>query len=82
MQKTKGSSRRSPAVARSRPIPVIPREHAGKWVAWSADGRRVIAVSDSFAACQRLAAGTGLEEDQYAIERVPRSRQRSTGSGM
>ena len=82
MQKAKPGSRHHVAADRRREGPVAPREYAGKWVAWSADGRRIVAVSGSFKACEQAAARAGLTADQVAIERVPPSRHRRTGSGM
>ena len=60
---------------------VVPREYAGKWIAWSADGRRIIAVGDSFETCEQATARAGFAADQVAIERVPETRHRLTGSG-
>jgi hypothetical protein len=51
-------------------------------VAWSADGRRIVAVGTSFKTCEQAAADAGYAADQVAIERVPISRQRVTGSGL
>lgn len=65
-----------------RKVELVPREYAGKWVAWSADGRRVVAVGDTYKACERAAASAGHPANQVAIDRVPQSRQRLTGSGM
>jgi len=62
-------------------VQVVPREDAGKWIAWSADGRRIIAVGDSFESCEQAAARAGFPADQSAIERVPETRDRLTGSG-
>jgi hypothetical protein len=67
---------------RKASVPIVPREYAGKWVAWSADGRRIVAVGHTFKVCQEAAARAGFPEDQVAIDRVPDSRQRLTGSGM
>jgi hypothetical protein len=82
MQKAKARSRDNAAVDRRRAVQVVPREYAGKWVAWSADGRKIVAVADSFKACEQAAVRAGLGVDQFAIERVPPSRQRLTGSGL
>jgi hypothetical protein len=62
-------------------VPVVPREYAGKWLAWSADGRRIVTVGESFEAVEQAAVEAGFPADQVAIERVPTSRQRLTGSG-
>jgi hypothetical protein len=58
----------------------IAREYAGKWIAWSPDGMRIVAVADSFARAERAAAAAGFPN--VAIERVPDGRQRITGSGV
>ncbi len=60
----------------------VSREHAGKWIAWSEDGHRIVAVSDSFESCEQAAIHDGFLADQIAIERVPETRFRVTGSGM
>ena len=62
-------------------VDVVPREYAGRWIAWSADSRRIVATGASFAACEAAAARAGFPSDQVAIERVPTGRQRLTGSG-
>ena len=36
-------------------------EHAGRWVAWSEDGRRVVAVGDDFDAVRSEARQVGGE---------------------
>jgi Family of unknown function (DUF5678) len=82
MRKAKAGSRENVAADRSKGVQVVPREYAGKWVAWSADGRKIVAVADSYKACEQAAARAGLGADQVAIERVPPSRQRLTGSRM
>ena len=65
-----------------RKVQPVPREYAGKWVAWSADGRRIVAVGDTAKACEQAAATAGHPANRVAIDRVPQSRQRLTGSGM
>jgi hypothetical protein len=79
MSETRSSTPRS---ARTGKIQVVPREYAGKWLAWSSDGRRIVAIADTFQACERAAAQAGFPADQVAIDRVPTARQRLTGSGM
>jgi hypothetical protein len=71
-----------PEPVRRAEVPRIPRAYAGKWVAWSADGRRIVAVGETFEACEEAAAHAGFPADQIAVERVPTDRQRLTGSGM
>jgi hypothetical protein len=63
-------------------IQTVPRAYAGQWVAWSSDGRRIVAVGVSFRSCEEAAARAGFPADQIAIDRVPVSRHRPTGSGM
>src|SRR5271166_2903899 len=82
MQKPKAASSKQVAPDRARKGQTIPREYAGNWVAWSADGRKIVAVADSFRACEQAAEHAGFRADQVAIDRVPVSRQRLTGSGM
>lgn len=65
-----------------RKVEPVPREYAGKWVAWSADGRRIVAVGDTHKACEQAAAAAGHPANGVAIDRVPQSRQRLTGSGL
>jgi hypothetical protein len=83
MPRAKTSARPETREARRGRVPLVPREYAGKWVvAWSADGRHIIAVGETFKACEQAAARAGHPANQVAIDRVPRSRQRPTGSGM
>jgi hypothetical protein len=82
MQKPRAASRNKPTADRARKVHLVPRDHAGKWVAWSADGRKIVAVADSFKACEQAAERAGFLPDQVAIDRVPVSRQQQTGSGM
>ena len=63
-------------------VQIVPREYAGKWVAWSPDGRKILAVAETFAACEAAAAKAGFPAGSVAIDRVPTGRQRLTGSGM
>ena len=82
MPKVNAGTRDNVAAAHTRRVQVVPRGCAGKWVAWSADGRKIVAVAESYKACEQLAARIGLGADQVAIDRVPASRHRLTGSGM
>ena len=65
-----------------RKVQSVPREYVGKWVAWSADGRRIVAVGNTYKACEQAAAAAGHPASGVAIDRVPQSRQRLTGSGL
>jgi hypothetical protein len=80
MPKTKAQT--TAGRTRGLKVEVVPRAAAGKWVAWSADGRRIVAVGDTQKACELAAARAGFPADSVAIDRVPRGRQRLTGSGM
>jgi hypothetical protein len=82
MSKLRASSRPNTERASLPPVQVVAREHAGKWIAWSEDGRRIVAVASSFRACEQAAASSGFAPSQVAIERVPETRGRVTGSGM
>ena len=82
MQKPRADSRNKVTTDRARKVHLVPRGYAGKWVAWSADGRKIVAVADSFRACEQAAERAGFLADQVAIDRVPVSRHRLTGSGM
>jgi hypothetical protein len=82
MQKPKAALSKKVTTDRGGKVHVVPREYAGKWVAWSADGREIAAVADSFRACEQAAVRAGFRADQVAIDRVPSSRQRLTGSGL
>jgi hypothetical protein len=82
MQKPRAASRNKVTADRAKKVHLVPRDYAGKWVAWSADGRKIVAVAESFRACEQAAERAGFPGDQVAIDRVPVSRQRLTGSGM
>ncbi|MBI3467442.1 MAG: hypothetical protein HY000_30910 [Planctomycetes bacterium] len=59
--------------------PVVPREYAGKWIAWSRDGLRIVASGDSLQAVQRAAAAT--DEQDVGYEWVPPATTRIIGAG-
>ncbi len=48
---------------------VLPLSLAGKWVAWSSDGMRIVAASESSAEAERLAIAAG--EPEPILERHP-----------
>jgi hypothetical protein len=56
-----GSSRKKPEV--------LPLSLAGKWVAWSSDGMRIVAAGDTIVEAERLAAEAG--EPKPILERHP-----------
>ena len=49
----------------------VPIELGGKWIAWSADGLRIVAHGDTLDECE-LAAGKAGEQAP-SFERTPRS---------
>jgi hypothetical protein len=55
---------------------VIPLAYAGKWIAWSTDGLRIVAVASSFKAAETATARAGFAIGTTAIERVPETRDR------
>ena len=65
---------------RTRRPDVVRREYAGKWIAWSPDGLRIVAHGDSFEQCEQAAAAAGFPA--VAIEQVPESRWRQTGARL
>lgn len=48
---------------------IVPLAYVGKWVAWSADGMRIVAVADGLDEAYRLAAEAG--EPEPMMERPP-----------
>jgi len=67
MPRTKATGSRGKV---SRPQ-TVPLGYAGKWVAWSADGQRIVASGRTFAACERAAAVAGFGPGMVAIDRIP-----------
>jgi hypothetical protein len=59
------------SAAPNQPVPVTedPMQHAGRWVAWTRDRQRVLAVADSFADVMNQAIRSG-ESDPY-VKKVP-----------
>jgi hypothetical protein len=45
-------------------------KYHGRWVAFSLDGRRVIASSEDLAALDNLVVATGEDPEQIALERI------------
>ncbi len=71
MVKPKTSEKPKAKEERAGGVQVVPRAYAGKWVAWSSDGRRIVAVGESFDACERAAVAAGFAANQVAIGRIP-----------
>jgi hypothetical protein len=76
MPKPKATNGRDAGADRGGGVQLVPREYAGKWVAWSADGRRILAVGDTFQACERAAVRAGYAANQVAIDKIPAHRRR------
>ena len=49
---------------------VIPLAYAGKWLAWSGDGLRMLAVGDSLEAREAAAMEAGFKVNMVAIDYV------------
>lgn len=58
-----------PRRRKTAPLPPVrpPRELAGQWVAWSPDGRRIVASGESLADVRERTRGQGV-----SYERLPR----------
>jgi hypothetical protein len=54
----------------------VPLEYAGKWIAWSPDGLRIVAVASSFNACEAAAVRAGFAVGTAPIQHVPATRDR------
>jgi hypothetical protein len=48
---------------------IVPVAYVGRWVAWSSDGMRILAVADTIEEVERLAAEVG--EPDPILERPP-----------
>jgi hypothetical protein len=59
---------------RRQPVPI---ELGGKWIAWSADGLRVVASGDTLDECELAAEKAG--EHSPSFERTPRADHRVIG---
>ena len=51
------------------PLAELQKYH-GQWVAFSPDGRRIIAASEDLAALDRLVVAAGEDPEQLAFERI------------
>lgn len=62
--------------SRARRPQTITRDLAGKWIAWSEDGLKIVAVGDSFEDCERKAVEAGHPANLLGIIKVPEAHQR------
>lgn len=56
---------------RREPI-IIPAECLGKWIAWDAKGRKIVAVADDVAGVKAKATEAGHEN--HVVQHVPKGR--------
>jgi len=68
-----------PKQQRPKASPVVPKEYAGKWIAWDRKERTIIASGRTFAEVKRAAEQAG--EAKPLLEKVPRADVRFVGSG-
>jgi hypothetical protein len=57
----------------------VPIELGGKWIAWSADGLRIVAHGDTLDECEMAAEKAGEQDPSF--ERAPRADARMIGLG-
>jgi hypothetical protein len=58
-------ARRAKKLERLRPE-IVPLEYTGKWIAWTSDGRRIVAACDSVKAAKIAAEKAGVRDALYA----------------
>ena len=61
--------------------PIVPKELAGKWIAWTLDGQRIVAHGETLTECQAASVKVGearvrFEKTRQADERLSRRPQR------
>jgi hypothetical protein len=59
--------------------PVVPRKYAGKWIAWSSDGMRILASGNTLDEVQR--AAKIAQEQDVGYEWIPPASARIVGAG-
>jgi hypothetical protein len=47
------------------------RRHAGQWVAFSADGRRLVAAGEDYARLEQLLSDAGQDPQECVFEQLP-----------
>jgi hypothetical protein len=57
--------------------PVVPVEYAGRWIAWSRDGTRIVASGTTLDEAVQAAANAGEQEPVFA--KVPKADVRFVG---
>jgi uncharacterized protein DUF5678 len=58
-------------------MPRVPKEYAGKWIAWDAQRTRIVASGATFSEVQRAAEATGESNPIFA--KAPRANVRFLG---
>jgi hypothetical protein len=76
MPRTAGSH---PAAEHMDSAQVVPPEYSGRWIAWTRDGRYIVADGATFKACEAGAARAGFASDQVAFDKIPPARRRPPG---
>jgi hypothetical protein len=69
LQGSAGNKRSPKPIKRRQPI-VVPREYAGKWVAWSSDGRSILGSGNSIEEARVEASSAGVEN--VRLQWIPR----------
>ena len=64
-------------MSESSPPPVVPIEHAGKWIAWNYEETAIVATGDSYAATKQAAEERG--ESRPILARAPDASVRFVG---
>jgi hypothetical protein len=73
------TTRPQPAAERAGSAQVVPPQYAGRWVAWTRDGRRIVADGATLKACEAGAARAGYAPDQVTYDKIPPARRRPPG---
>ena len=58
--------------------PDIPREYAGKWVAWNSQGTEIVASGDTLTACHEDAEQKEVQKPRF--EKIPELDVRTIGA--
>jgi hypothetical protein len=56
---------------RSKFLPEDLLPYAGQWVAWSADGSRIVAHHEDLLEVARLVEALGLDREEIIFDRIP-----------
>jgi hypothetical protein len=62
----------------SQPSPAVPKELAGKWIAWDHEGTTIVASGETLSVVREAAERAG--ESQPRFEKVPRADVRIIGA--